>query len=359
MVQDGIASYYPAGNTEPEAQVDLSGMLTQTYSIEQLPATPQEAAARAAITEQALAGYFPGYTLRDYSARRNQEYTQVAYSRVENGLLYIKWAEFWAGREEPQVVDCMPVPLSPALLSRLETEEFDDLVQCTQYNSLFWTEDGIDVSRVPVRGKVMDSALKRQSLMLLTEDEAGLRRLWEVTLQQDGYAIRSTVPLPAGVWMDTPHDAGTDVTLEWYEGNVKDGKGRYAIYEQYVDGVWRLSSEYFESTFVHAAFAWIEVDLPNLEQRRYVGTLRHNELFASDPAQLPNSVEALSAAMDRTGWAVVNNPDPADRLHLRVSPERGAASLGKFYNGTRCRCWRSEGTGRGWKLAWTGTSPAG
>ena len=343
MVQEGIASYYPAGNTEPEAQVDLSGMLTQTYSIEQLPATPQEATARAAITEQALAGYFPGYTLRDYSARRDLEYARAAYSRVENGLLYIKWAEFWAGREEPQVVDCMPVPLSPELLSRLETEEFDDLVQCTQYNSLFWTEDGIDVSCVPVRGKVMDSALKRQSLMLLTEDEAGLRRLWEVTLQQDGYAIRSTVPLPAGVWMDTPHDAGTDVTLEWYEGNVKDGKGRYAIYEQYVDGVWRLSSEYFESTFVHAAFAWIEVDLPNLEQRRYIGTLQNNELFASDPAQLPDSVEALPAAMDKTGWAVVNNPNPADRLHLRVSPERGAASLGKFYNGTPVQVLEERG----------------
>lgn len=334
MVQDGIASYYPAGSTEPEAQVDLSGMLTQTYSIEQLPATPQEATARAAITEQALAGYFPGYTLRNYSALRNQEYTQVAYSRVENGLLYIKWAEFWAGREEPQVVDCMPVPLSPELLSRLETEEFDTLVQCTQYSSLFWTEDGLDVDRLPVEGTVIECALKTQSLMVLTEDEAGLRRLWEVTLQEDGYAARCTVPLPKGARVDTPHDAGTDVTLEWYEGNVKDGKGRYAIYEQYVDGVWRLSSEYFESTFVHAAFAWIEVDLPNLEQRRYVGTLRHNELFASDPAQLPNSVEALPAAMDKTGWAVVNNPNPADRLHLRVSPERGATSLGKFYNGT-------------------------
>ena len=48
---------------------------------------------------------------------------------MENGLLYIKWAEFWADRKEPQVVDCMPVPLSAELLSRLETEEFDDLVQ--------------------------------------------------------------------------------------------------------------------------------------------------------------------------------------------------------------------------------------
>lgn len=343
MVQEGIAGYYPAGSTEPEAQVDLSCMLMQMYSIEQLPTTPQEATARAAITEQALAGYFPGYTLRDYSALRNQEYTQVAYSRVENGLLYIKWAEFWAGREEPQVVDCMPVPLSPELLSRLETEEFDDLVQCTQYNSLFWTEDGVDVDRLPVEGTVIECALKTQSLMVLTEDEAGLRRLWEVTLQEDGYAARCTVPLPKGARVDTPHDAGTDVTLEWYEGNVKDGKERYAIYEQYVDGVWRLSSEYFESTFVHAAFAWINVYLPDLEQRRYVGTLRHNELFASDPAQLPNSVEALPAAMDKTGWAVVNNPDPADRLHLRVSPERGATSLGKFYNGTPVQVLEERG----------------
>lgn len=343
MVQDGIASYYPAGSTEPEAQVDLSGMLTQTYSIEQLPATPQEATARAAITEQALAGYFPGYTLRDYSALRNQEYTQVAYSRVENGLLYIKWAEFWAGREEPQVVDCMPVPLSPELLSRLETEEFDTLVQCTQYSSLFWTEDGVDVARLPVEGKVIESALKTQSLMLLTEDEAGLRRLWEVTLQEDGYAARSTVPLPAGVWMDTPHDAGTDLSLKWYDGEQGNGKERYATYKQYADGVWRLSYEDLEGAFVHAAFAWIEVDLPNLEQRRYIGTLQNSELFASNPAQLPDSVEALPAAMDKTGWAVVNNPNPADRLHLRVSPERGAASLGKFYNGTPVRVLEERG----------------
>lgn len=343
LVQAGIASYYPAGSTEPEAQVDLSGMLTQTYSIEQLPATPQEATARAAITEQALAGYFPGYTLRDYSARRNQEYTQVAYSRVENGLLYIKWAEFWAGREEPQVVDCMPVPLSPELLSRLETEEFDDLVQCTQYNSLFWTENGLDVARLPVEGTVIECALKTQSLMVLTEDEAGLRRLWEVTLQEDGYAARCTVPLPKGVWVDTPHDAGTDLSLKWYDGEQGNGKERYATYKQYADGVWRLSYEDLEGAFVHAAFAWIEVDLPNLEQRRYIGTLQNSELFASNPAQLPDSVEALPAAMDKTGWAVVNNPNPADRLHLRVSPERGAASLGKFYNGTPVQVLEERG----------------
>ncbi len=32
--------------------------------------------------------------------------------------------------------------------------------------------------------------------------------------------------------------------------------------------------------------------------------------------------------------AVVNNPNPADRLHLRQKADRNSASLGKFYNGT-------------------------
>ncbi|MEG0766749.1 MAG: SH3 domain-containing protein [Clostridia bacterium] len=33
------------------------------------------------------------------------------------------------------------------------------------------------------------------------------------------------------------------------------------------------------------------------------------------------------------GYAVVSNPNPADRLHLRKTPNRGGASLGKYYTG--------------------------
>ncbi len=343
MVREGVASFYPVGSTVPEAQVDVSDMLLEQKPLYDFPVTPQQAARRTRFTRTALAGYFPGYTLRDYSSLRNLEQAQAVYSRVENGVLYVKWAEFWATQETPQVVDCVPVPLSEKLLSRLETEAFESLLGCTQYSRLFETEDGIDLSRVPVEGKVIESALKGQALVLLTEDEAGSRRLWEVTLQEDGYAARSTVPLPAGVGMDVPHDGGTDLSLRWYDGEDGEGKERYVTYQLYADGEWRLSYVYLEGTFVHAAFAWVEVDLPNLEQRRYIGTLRDRELFASDPAQLPDSLEALPQAMDWTGWAVVNNPDPADRLHLRVSPERGAASLGKFYNGTPVRVLEERG----------------
>ena len=34
-------------------------------------------------------------------------------------------------------------------------------------------------------------------------------------------------------------------------------------------------------------------------------------------------------------YAVVNNPNSADRLHLRVAPRTSAASLGKYYNGVQ------------------------
>ena len=34
-------------------------------------------------------------------------------------------------------------------------------------------------------------------------------------------------------------------------------------------------------------------------------------------------------------FAAVNNPNPADRLHLRVAARTNAASLGKCYNGVQ------------------------
>ena len=48
----------------------------------------------------------------------------------------------------------------------------------------------------------------------------------------------------------------------------------------------------------------------------------------------------LSSAIgeDTTNYAVVNNPNPQDRLNLRVSPNTSSKSLGKFYNGTVVEC---------------------
>jgi SH3-like domain-containing protein len=68
-----------------------------------------------------------------------------------------------------------------------------------------------------------------------------------------------------------------------------------------------------------------------------VGTHPWRDLFSLDVTQLPGNTEEAIAGLDREGWAVVNNPDPADRLHLRAGPETSAESLGKFYNRTPVR----------------------
>ena len=68
-----------------------------------------------------------------------------------------------------------------------------------------------------------------------------------------------------------------------------------------------------------------------------------DNLLTIDLDQLPTSMESLISLVDSDGWAVVNNPNPADRLHLRVEPKRGAKSLGKFYNGTPVQVHETNG----------------
>ena len=57
-----------------------------------------------------------------------------------------------------------------------------------------------------------------------------------------------------------------------------------------------------------------------------VGTLPFDP-FADELTALPSTLEELNARLDRTKLAVVCNPDPNDRLHLRTKPSREADSL--------------------------------
>ena len=51
-------------------------------------------------------------------------------------------------------------------------------------------------------------------------------------------------------------------------------------------------------------------------------------------AEFPTTYEEAVQHLDSTNWAVVNNPNPTDRLYLREKPDRKSVSLGKFYNRT-------------------------
>ena len=68
-----------------------------------------------------------------------------------------------------------------------------------------------------------------------------------------------------------------------------------------------------------------------------------DDITVIDWTSLPHTLEEAVAALDTSSWAVVSNPNPQDRLHLRVKPERGAKSLGKYYNGTPVRVLEQKG----------------
>ncbi|MBR3020258.1 MAG: hypothetical protein IKH57_24855 [Clostridia bacterium] len=58
---------------------------------------------------------------------------------------------------------------------------------------------------------------------------------------------------------------------------------------------------------------------------------------------LPHGLAEASAQMDSSNYAMVVNPNPADRLHLRERADRGSRSQGKYYTGTAVGVMSQDG----------------
>ena len=59
-----------------------------------------------------------------------------------------------------------------------------------------------------------------------------------------------------------------------------------------------------------------------------------NDITTMDWNSLPYTLDAVAARMDSSPYAMVVNPNPADRLHLRERADKGSRSQGKYYTGT-------------------------
>lgn len=66
-------------------------------------------------------------------------------------------------------------------------------------------------------------------------------------------------------------------------------------------------------------------------------------LFALSLAS--NAAANENSKMTHGTIAVVNNPDPSDRLNLRTNPSPDAPTLGKYYNGTYLEVLSNEKNG--------------
>lgn len=325
------------GEGENAVETVLPGGVTNwPRSTDELPMTLQQAMARAVIAAPSAAEMFPGYTLRDHSMAGRGDEANAVYTRIDDGVLHIRRVHLAAGME-PRITDCMPVRLSESLLARLETEPFDDLIYCWLGGNTFRTQDAFDRTAYPLpEGAVIhQNRIETDSLVVLAEVD-GVTRLY--VYEEGENAVRVTQPLPEDVYIDFFHAGSGDLEFEWAQQNMS------ASFTRREDGRWLLAwcTCYGPSADIYFSNNAFGIQTYDDKGERYyrVGT------FKGDADLFNVSLDDLTGAepeLDQSGWAVVNNPDPADRLHLRAKADRSARSLGKFYNGTPVQVLAQKG----------------
>ena len=172
--------------------------------------------------------------------------------------------------------------------------------------------------------RVVDGAAGMAASFLA--DKADGTRVFVGCAWQDGrWRVTESRPLPQGTSCDAFHSGGENLLLHL----PQDGDA-YVTVSLQQDGSWQVSFIGREEWFGLGP-RWIADE----ENRYCYGSFRIPlDVTQIDWSALPSTRAEAFALMDRSCWAAVNNPDPADRLHLREKADRSARSMGKYYNGT-------------------------
>ena len=335
LIDGTVLRYFPEGSQKPEYTVDTGDELTLyswTWSFEDLPATPEEARMRAAILPDVIRNDFPGYELASYKlynsgTEADAVFAQLAEDKEKGGfLLRVTKAQYTCGKGQTHTAALMDIPLS----DRLKDTPAETLWK--EMHTLFTQPDALDAAKVPLPGRIVDLHPQKEQLVLIVEDEGANRRAAIVSRDANrDYHVRLSSVLPEGTSLDDFHAGENEIYLQfqhqmWMAGYVKQA-----------DGVWGLS---WVMGDIDYTVTWYGVQW---DDQRLIGSLEGSDLFTADFSAIPRTEEALKKALDSAGWAAVNNPNPKDRLHLRVKPDKNADSLGKFYNGTPLRILETKG----------------
>ena len=145
-----------------------------------------------------------------------------------------------------------------------------------------------------------------------------------------------------GAWRFTessPLPEGTILGVENFTHSLGIPNGTYydaVSVQPYADGTWGVSLVYRNGIGMiflgkHVVFEEVQ------EIEGYFGDHPWADITCIDWTSLPSSYEEAVSRVDTTRWAVVNNPNPADRLNLRCEPSKSSPSLGRYYNRTPVR----------------------
>lgn len=147
--------------------------------------------------------------------------------------------------------------------------------------------------------------------------------------EKDGWMITESMPLPEGTVYGRDNFCSSLYLSQKMLVNL----------DLFADGTWGVNYLYATpedgtgNEMIFFGQNWI-ADSCMTPDTRYFGTHPWNDVTTIDWDTLPMHLQGALQQLDQTGWAMVNNPNPEDRLPLRTQPNKDAASLGKYYNGT-------------------------
>ena len=115
-----------------------------------LPLTLEEALDRQAVTRVVAETLFPGWTMGSYWGSGIGFGANAGYYRIDDGMLTIRRTALNGEIGGVAVqTDTMPVPLSEALLTRLQTEDISALLDTSGQGDTFLTDDAFDRTKIP------------------------------------------------------------------------------------------------------------------------------------------------------------------------------------------------------------------
>lgn len=337
MLTEEAACFYPDDGSEMQAVPVEEELKLQFFEFDELPKTPEEMEKRTRVSREAAQQAFPDWMLARYELINFGKEAEAFYIRVEEKQLYIRRAVFYSdsGRAA-EIVDLIPVPITEAFAERLKTEAPDTLVDPAGYGDTFLVPDAVDRSRVRFSGTFLQNMVGSHGIIALTEKD-GKHHLEIAEPDERGrWQVKSSKVIASDIRLDLYHSGGDSILLvnEW---DQNFGFSRKA------DGSWALRSVMAEDVYQVTWYGVKTYDRLSGADRLAYGTLHGADLFNFKADRIPKSGQRAASALDREGWAVVNNPNPDDRLHLRTKPKKGQATLGKFYNGTPVQILETDG----------------
>jgi len=229
--------------------------------------------------------------------------------------------------------DYAPIPVDEAFEATMEPQNFDinrydpdpvyGLFHTCRMPGLagIWLRDG-------ERPACVD--LKQEHMIMLLEAADGTKRICIASLEDGRYRIGTSGQLPGDIGMDAFHTGEDELILTRGGGMTLIG------FAHRPDGAWQL--DYIQSdeglTILHDGVRSMEVMGAQRNDEVVYGVHPWKDLFNIDFDALPYTFDQAIKMIDQSAYALVSNPNPEDRLHLRTKPDKGAASLGKFYNRT-------------------------